>query len=136
MAQDEAIEYEYQGRTWKLPHHLAQLQVALAKADIDCRREYDDPGELAAARAKRMELTVQKYRLARPWWDSFEKHDRWRRARQVRGPRGHDDSGARPSSPWPVAHSVSPATPPRAGAGHGAERVYLPDVREKLVRSM
>ena len=20
---------------------------------------------------------LQKYRLARPWWDSFEKHERW-----------------------------------------------------------
>ena len=77
MDQDEAIEYEYQGRTWKLPRHLAQLQVAIAKADIDCRLEYENPEELQAARATRLDLVVEKYRLARPWWDSFEKHDRW-----------------------------------------------------------
>ena len=77
QSQDEEIEHEYQGRTWKLPCHLAQLQVALAKADIDCRRDDADPDELAAARAKRLELTLEKYRIAPPWWDSFEKYERW-----------------------------------------------------------
>lgn len=77
MDEDEQIEYEYQGRTWKLPRTLARLQVTLAEADIDCRREYENPEVLQAARAKRLELILQKYRLARPWWDSFEKHERW-----------------------------------------------------------
>lgn len=77
MDQDEHIEYEYQGKTWKLPRHLAQLQIAIAKADIDCRREHDDPEQLAAARARRLDLVVQKYQVARSWWDGFEKYDRW-----------------------------------------------------------
>ena len=77
MDEDEQIEHEYRGRAWKLPRPLAQLQVKLAQADIDCRREYENPEELQAARAKRLDLVLRKYRLARPWWDSFEKHERW-----------------------------------------------------------
>lgn len=77
MDENEQIEHEYQGRTWKLPRPLAQLQVTIAEADIDCRREYENAEELQAARAKRLELVLQKYRLARPWWDGFEKHERW-----------------------------------------------------------
>jgi hypothetical protein len=77
MDQDQVIDHEYQDRTWKLPGHLAHLQVALAQADIDCRRDDADPDELAAARANRLELVLEKHRLARPWWDSFEKYERW-----------------------------------------------------------
>ena len=77
MDEDKQIEHEYQGRTWKLPLTLARLQVALAAADLDCHREHENPEELQAARARRLDLVLQKYRLARPWWDSFEKHERW-----------------------------------------------------------
>ena len=49
MDEDEQIEHEYQGRTWKLPRTLARLQVTLAEADIDCRREYENLEGLQAA---------------------------------------------------------------------------------------
>jgi hypothetical protein len=77
MDESEEIEYEYQGRPWTFPRPLAQLQIALAQADADCRRHLDDPEQLEAARAKRLDLILEKYRLAQPWWNSFKKHDRW-----------------------------------------------------------
>lgn len=66
MDADTEIEYECRGQTWRLPRHLAQLQVTLAQADIECRRDDADPDELAAARAKSLELTLEKARLAAP----------------------------------------------------------------------
>ena len=77
MDDSETIEYEYQGRAWKLPRALAELQVELAKADTECLRHSEDPEALRSARAHRLELVCQKFRLARPWWDTFEKYERW-----------------------------------------------------------
>ena len=76
-SRDEEIEHEYQGRTWKLPRRLAQLQAAITTADTECRRDDVHPDELAAARAKRLELILEKYLLARAWWDGFEKYEQW-----------------------------------------------------------
>lgn len=72
----DEVEYEYQGRVWRFPPHLARLQIAIAEADADCRRA-EDPGRCEAARAERLRLVVEKFALARSWWDTFEKHERW-----------------------------------------------------------
>lgn len=73
-------QYEYQGRSWALPAAMVALQIELERANEACRAAVaaDDAAALTAARATRLELVMEKYRAARPWWDTFENYDRWR----------------------------------------------------------
>lgn len=73
-------EYEHDGRTWTLPADLVAHQIGLARADAACHAAvtaHDDTA-LAEARSERQRLVVEKFRLAKPWWDTFENYDRWR----------------------------------------------------------
>lgn len=72
-------QHEYQGRSWALPAALVALQIEIERADAACRAAVaaDDNTALSAARETRLNLVVEKYRVARPWWDTFENHDRW-----------------------------------------------------------
>jgi hypothetical protein len=104
----EEVEHAYQGQTWKLPRRLAQLQVALAQADIACRRDNADPDELTAARARRLELVLEKYRIARPWWNTFEKYERWH-ADWALQDYGHAHAGPPPDSAQPPLDQTAAA---------------------------
>lgn len=71
------VEYEYQGRVWILPAALVALQIELVQAHVECVRWLEDRDNLATARANYLELVEKKFRIARPWQDTFENHDRW-----------------------------------------------------------
>lgn len=73
-------DYEYQGKSWALPAAMVALQIEIERADAACRAAVAaaDDDALTAARERRLGLVTQKYRVARPWWDTFEAYDRWR----------------------------------------------------------
>jgi hypothetical protein len=73
-------QYEYQGRSWALPAAMVALQIEIERADAACTAAVaaDDSAALAAARETRLNLVTEKYRVARPWWETFENYDRWR----------------------------------------------------------
>jgi hypothetical protein len=73
-------QYEYQGTSWALPAAMVALQIEIERADAACKAAVaaGDDAALAAAREMRLSLVVEKYRVARPWWDTFENYERWR----------------------------------------------------------
>jgi hypothetical protein len=74
------VEYDYQGTTWLLPGGLVALQIELARAEAACAAAVaaNDDAALKAARERRLELVVEKFRRAEPWRETFKDYDRWR----------------------------------------------------------
>ena len=72
-------DYEYRGKTYRLPGELLAIQIQWAKADAACHAAVADGDDeaLNRHRGERLHWTMEKVRRAQPWRDSFENYERW-----------------------------------------------------------